>query len=283
MAVGDFDGDNHLDVAIAGTRDFVNMVVVYFGNGDGTPRFSQNYPVGASCAAMATADFNDDDVADLAVVMGSSGMVSVLLGSSQGDLGPIRNYGVGTSPSDIALGDFNGDGLLDMAVTNYGSNNVSVLLGNGDGTFGTARNFAVRESPTSLHVTDLDGDGIADLLVISRSVFSGWLSILIGIGDGTFRLERSVPIEAGGSPSILEDVNGDGWPDLIVASSYSVAVLLGRADGTFAPAQYFGVGAPTGFLAAGDFNRDGRPDLAVISADVIFSAVTILINNTPRP
>jgi hypothetical protein len=77
------------------------------------------------------------------------------------------------------------------------------------------------------------------------------------------------------------DINGDGKPDLVVASNYGqVQVLLGNGDGTFQvlPAFFAGTNVSVAKLAVADFNGDGRLDLAVTSG-VNSGGVNILLGN----
>ena len=88
VAVGDFDGDGALDLAVANKRD--NTVSVLLGHGDGTFEAPRNFAVGDSPVSVAVGDFNGDGVPDLAVANAGSNDVSVLLGTDDGTFLPPR-------------------------------------------------------------------------------------------------------------------------------------------------------------------------------------------------
>ena len=115
FAVGDFNHDGNLDLAISNSSN--NTVSIVLGNGDGTFRAPVTYSVGTWPMQIATADFNGDGNLDIAVANATSpGTVSVLLGHGDGTFqSPV------TDPSEaysgaVVVGDFNGDGKLDLAV-----------------------------------------------------------------------------------------------------------------------------------------------------------------------
>ncbi len=277
VAVGDFNGDGVPDLAVANFGS--NNVSVLLGNGDGSLRAARNFVAGSFPVSVAVGDFNGDGVPDLAVANQGApplfldGGVSLLLGNGDGSFQAVRNFAAGTRPVFVAVGDFNRDGVQDLAVANFGSfpdpGNVSVLLGNGDGSFRAARNFAAGSSPVSVAVGDFDGDEVQDLAVANSGLLPdpGNVSVLLGNGDGSFRAAREFGAGSGPRCVAVGDFNGDGKPDLAVASAtphnFVVSVLLGNGDGTFRAAVNYGAGRDPRSVAVGDFNGDGVQDLAV--------------------
>lgn len=137
----------------------------------------------------------------------------------------------GVTPLFVAVVDVNADGKLDLVVANRCGNNgcladslVSVLLGNGDGTFQPALNYDSGGLFTSsVAVADVNGDGKPDLLVANDCAdpnCDGSVDVLLGNGDGTF--QTGVSYLTGGNDAFsiaVGDVNGDGKPDLAVATN----------------------------------------------------------------
>ena len=82
--------------------------------------------------------------------------------------------------------------------------------------------------------------------------------MLLGRGDGTFRLRRYFAVRVFASRLSSGDLNGDGSPDLVFSDGGALAVMLNRGDATFQGPLWFGL-ADT--IATGDFNGDGRLDL----------------------
>ena len=105
VAVGYFDGDSDLDLAVSNING--NTVSILLGNGDGTFGTANNFDVGDTPTSVAVGLFNADDNLDLAVSNSGDGTVSILLGDGLGTFGPANNFDVGFGPASVAVGEFN--------------------------------------------------------------------------------------------------------------------------------------------------------------------------------
>ncbi|MHB1960166.1 MAG: FG-GAP repeat domain-containing protein [Acidobacteriaceae bacterium] len=286
IAVGDFNGDKKLDLAVVNYGD--NTVTILLGNGDGTFAEATGSPVsvGGGADSIVAADFNGDGKLDLAVTNSTDNTLSILLGNGDGTFTPTPSRPVtGVTPFGLAVGDFNGDGKLDLAVANF-NDNATILLGNGDGTFTPAPAQPTTAQGFAIVTGDFNGDGKLDLATSNYG--DSTVAVLLGNGDGTF-----TPIGncCGDSVELthtlgmtIGDFNGDGRPDLALAimpvevgnpSTYAV-ILLGNADGTFTPTD-FSLPLPPDllYLAPGDFNGDGKLDFA--AATTPYSYLSVLL------
>jgi hypothetical protein len=130
---------------------------------------------------------------------------------------------VASLPLAIATGDFNSDGDVDTAVTSSGTNQVSVLLGAGDGNFKPAVNYAVGADPVAIGTGDFNHDGHLDLAVLNsnpnKNGVGGSISILVGVGDGTFVAGATYAVGFIPTALITSDFDGDGSLDLAVVIS----------------------------------------------------------------
>jgi uncharacterized repeat protein (TIGR01451 family) len=175
VAVGDFDRDGNLDLAVANQGS--SNVSVFLGNGDGTFQGAVNFAAGTAPFSVAVGDFDRDGKPDLAVANAVSHDVSILLGDGSGAFQPAIAYPAGITPTSVAVGEFDRDGKPDLAVANQGSSTVSILLGNGDGTFQPAVAFGAGTEPRSVAFADLNRDGKLDVVVANRA--SSNVSILL--------------------------------------------------------------------------------------------------------
>src|SRR5215475_4634488 len=204
IAVGDFNGDGKPDLAVIASNFPSGAVSVSLGNGNGTFGPRQIFPVGNNPASVALGDLNGDGKLDVAVANLSSNSVSVLLGNGNGTLLPAINSFVDGSPRSLTITDFDGDHKPDLAVAISTLDEISILIGNGDGTFLFPLNIAVSTNPVFMTAADFNGDQIPDLVIAHSNQFSSAgssISILVGIGDGSFQAPTSYGLN--GNPTML--------------------------------------------------------------------------------
>jgi hypothetical protein len=284
LLAGDLNGDGLGDVAVSPG----NTVEAVLGNGNGSFQYPVNYSLPSSTEVFGNilADFNNDGALDLVISSGNNtgNAVNVFLGNGDGTFQPAMPEFSGAGYNVAAAGDLNGDGKLDLV---YGAQNaVGVLLGNGDGTFTALPQMSLPDGPADIVVGDFNRDGIPDI-ALSRFVQgggNGFVSILLGNGDGTFgpRVDYSV----GRSPYTMAagDLNGDGYPDLTVieAGYYNIFyVMMNNDDGTFQPpVEYNGPYPGDAFQIAslGDFNGDGKLDFATFDSEACIDGCLYLFN-----
>ncbi len=187
----------------------------------------------------------------------------------------------GNSPISVRLADFNSDSKLDIVVINTGGwGAVSVLLNAGGGAFSNPITTTTAGlGAMALTSGDFNHDGHPDLAVVNN--LSNNVSILLGNGDGTFRIGGYPAVHQGPVAITEGDFNRDGYLDLAVVNSLTgdVTILLGKPGGTFRPGVNVFVGSAPTSIKSGDFNGDGIPDLAVTNGTQGLQLVYLLLGN----
>ena len=129
-------------------------------------------------------------------------------------------------------------------------------------------------------VADLNRDGFPDLVVVSN--YNGTKTdlnayIYWGAKDG-FHVDRRSTLPTQGAEAVaLADLNGDGWPEIVIANSgltYHVAIDKTQASyiywndhGRFAPDHKSNLPSINGRdVAIADLDGDGAPDIVLVSA-----------------
>ncbi|MFO0844111.1 MAG: CRTAC1 family protein [Gemmataceae bacterium] len=216
----------------------------------------------------------------------------------------IAGYGMG-----VAVGDIDNDGWVDVYVSQYGGGRLFRNRGAADGRwlgFEEVTRAAGVEQPrwgTSCSFFDYDRDGWLDLVVVNYvdydpshgcssaggkpdychpMLFPGTsLRLFRNLGRdaaGRWRGFEDVTVRAGvtapgpGLGVLCADLDGDGWPDILVANDAKPNHLwLNQKNGTFVEDALVrglaisGVGRPQGNMgiAYGDADGDGLADVFI--------------------
>jgi hypothetical protein len=255
------------------------------------------FPTGIQPNGFETADVNGDGKLDVVTANlgqdGSPGTISVLLGNGQGAFGvystvslPVPTNQPAAHLLTVKTADFDGDGHADL-VASFADSRIAFFRGAGDGTFTPAANYS-NGFPSFVFATrqfavgDFDQDGDIDLAGVS---FFGDVGVLENQGDLMTQAEVAPTVYSApelqtqlwyrGREIRLEDLNGDGDPDIVVGLDAGLVIYYGTEGSNFRLGQFqSGPGVPaqntlpgadfsvSGF-AFGDFDADGDKDLAV--------------------
>ena len=188
-----------------------------------------------SLADVVVADFNNDGIPDIASVQGYPNALAVSLADKPGHFLPPTNLPI-TSNVDstfirVLAADLDADGLVDLIVTGPGDNYTAFFRNNpaAPGTF-LAPTELIPDKGTPIAIADFNHDGLPDIAYIQgNALFTNPSNITVALNQqsapGTFPTSVTSSSFSGYDVVGLNaaDMNGDGFPDLIVrcAPSYN--------------------------------------------------------------
>ncbi len=283
-------------VAVATTLDSSLVHVTPLGSNftlQKFPLYSSVRPFG-NPQAIASGDFNQDGLLDVAMALGEANKLSIRLNNGLGgflateidvDLGSN-----GAGPTSLVVGQFDNDSRLDVALTANYSSKVIVLLNYNP----TIRTFASQSAmnvgllPIDLVAGQFGGDSKLDLAVVNQgsSTVGSTIQLLTNNGSGVFTAGAATPTGGKTSVSIVAgNFVGDASTDIAVVHASpsttntpngGVTVLRGNdAGGLTLEPSYYQVGALPIDSVKADFNSDGRADMAV--ANFSSNSISILL------
>ncbi len=285
-SIFDLNSNNYADV-IVGVPG-LNRGQVYAGAAAGISTIASWNPAGLASTGTSVAsagDVNGDGFADAILGAPTSNTVYVFHGSATGlTVAPSTTLTAGAGTTTFGAwvapaGDVNGDGYGDAVVGAPGSNRAYVYLGGATGLSSTPTTLAGPAGSSNFGVTistagDVNADGYADVIAGGDGSETAYLYLGSATGLGTTPTTVSAPSGASGfgrAVAAAGDVNGDGYPDVIIGAYASGTTYLyhGGASGLGAtPATTLtapGGALQFGFAAssASDVNGDGYADVIV--------------------
>ena len=288
VAVGDFNGDGKLDIAVVDGSS--NKVAVFLNNGDGTFGMTpQTYAVGVGVASLALGDFNGDGKLDIVTAnLGtfdpmtstySGSGLSVLINGVNGAFTANPDIPLPRAPLSVAAADINGDGKADLIYTQSNAYNaIGVLYGRGNGTFQNTVTVATDYAEARVIAIDLNGDGAIDLLTDAGGSNS-YVNIYLNNGNGTFRPAQPYSVSGSVTDFAVADINSDGRPDIVaITSGSTLDVLTGAGNGTFGGPVSYDNGRYPQRLAIADVNGDGKPDILTTTNYFSYNDVSVTLN-----
>ena len=270
LAIGNFDGQAGIDVAVGGGAAGVSVL-----HASGSPPWLALAEIRGTrrSYALTTLDLYGRGRADLVSVDRTAGGSKF---ENQGNgLFIARRWDIGTiDPFSVAKGDVDGDGIDDVAAVSYNSQqNIRLYVNTRDGrlTEAAALVSMCASRPTEhVAIGDVDSDGIADIVATGGgNQPDGCLQVLRGLGQMRYALPLTFASHDSPSGVIVVDIDRDGRNDVVVShpGHAKVGIYRQNSSGTlaaetlfFAPhrSQHNGQN-----IAVGDFTGDGCNDIAL--------------------
>ena len=249
FAVGDFNGDGVLDVAV----DSPEGVAILLGSADGSLGGSKAFAAGKPALSGALGDF-----------------------SGSGNLDAVVNV----AASQALLLHGNGDGTFAPQVTPTTAQANVVATGVPVGSLP-----GVMQVPgmvqAAVVTADLDGDGNDDVIVAydnagadhahPTAAAANAIYIWYGKSDGTFAAPVVMTPSRNFYQLAVADLNGDGRPDLVMSDGYVVSVQVNLGGRAWGPEEHSLAGMGINSISAGDVNKDGFIDLVIANGGAVLA------------
>jgi FG-GAP-like repeat/Secretion system C-terminal sorting domain len=215
-------------------------------------------------------DFDGDGALDIALV--SDSLVTINRGDGAGSFTFLTE-----SPSLVwaiaaVSADLDSDGLPDI-VTGIEEDSITVRM-NVAGSFPNSIRIPSLCKTIALSLCDVNRDSLPDLIQLSACENVGdseaqLLSVYRNRGHGEFDAPLHTKLWVRMRNLECGDVDGDGWPDIVLSSPWwnGVFVLWNNGAGIFPLVDNIPIAGVGGPMALGDFDHDGRSDIAIASAN----------------
>ncbi|HUS35627.1 MAG TPA: VCBS repeat-containing protein [Verrucomicrobiae bacterium] len=290
LAVGDFDGDGDLDVALVGAPSTTQKIGgVYRNNGSGQFQIGPALPA-VSPGHVNWGDYDRDGDLDLLVTgrEGATGSETVVTRLLRNDNGALNDSGIALpaiEASTSAFCDFDHDGDVDLFIGGFVDQTATTFLLLNEGNQFVRSTLALPGVLRGATVApaDFDADGDVDLLLTPVRLPNGpsqfGSMVLMNKGDGTF--ETQIPTTDGGVgiTGAWHDFDLNGRLDLTIAGDFQwTTAFFDTVFGYWRGSQYSSISEAQ--TTVGDYDRDGRPDILVMGKAVGANApATILARN----
>jgi predicted component of type VI protein secretion system len=187
-----------------------------------------------------------------------------------------------TGTGSISLNLVDNDTIRNSTSQSLGGTNLAGISFSAKTDYSTGTSSGPHAITTGL----INADGFTDIITANR--FNSKISVLLGVGDGTFNPQTSLNTGTEPQGIAAADINGDSKLDLVTANSLydpnlsgttgnTVSIFLGNGNNTFITNPKIATQTFPLSVILGDFNSDGKLDIA--TANEGSHSVSILLGN----
>ncbi len=196
----DVNGDSIADALINSGPG--SLLVVHFGDGDGTYTVSSTLVWGGTGFDKRTVLEDLDNDGDLDIVgMAPDYLYSnVLLNDGAGNYSVSDTITIPAGTEEVGVADINEDGYQDLVYSHPGNDYVLIALSNGAGSYAAVTTMNTVDSPLKPLLKDFNADGNIDMLVASNTALT--IAIYLGNGTGEFTYSESMSTNVSGATQI---------------------------------------------------------------------------------
>jgi hypothetical protein len=244
----DLNGDGRPDLVYTdfGATATAASTHIQLNNGDGT--FVSGQTIATAGASVVVADFDRDGHPDLEWVWSKLGEGRVYFARGNGDgtfaapvmLGTFAQIGTNVPQLNyLAAAAMHPSGYLDLLVEDSANSALFELTADASGVLVRLYAIHLPHEAGPMFTADLNGDGNTDVVIQSSAIDVFW-----GNADGILSAATTYGGVSGVRSMLLEDVDSDGHPDILVEGTAGhLDILHGSPDGSFSTISSGGTGS----------------------------------------